>query len=107
MSGHVTINVDNYDNYHIYSHTHQEEGSTSKNTKWPSNFKTFKRYNLQCSPDKSDWSPVTIATFNIWNVNSTEKENHNKRLNRLAKVRGINKNNYLPIVGSNSNRYQI
>ncbi len=42
--------------------------------------------NIKCSFE-FDLPKVTIATYNIWNVNGTRKETHLKRITRLAKVR--------------------
>ena len=43
---------------------------------------------MKCLSDVNefDWSKVTIATYNIWNINSTTKETHRKRITRLAEV---------------------
>lgn len=91
LSGIVTIDVDNYKNYYLHSHTQDNNESMSVYKKWNfrGNYSKVSESERMCctTSNQSDWLPVTIATFNIWNVNSTSGEDSKKRLHRLCKVK--------------------
>ena len=84
----------------IYSHTHYHHLSPSLQCKRITNpIVTYNsatsktcNLNIKCQPleltaRESDWSKITIATYNIWNMrNSSAGESHPKRIKRLIKA---------------------
>ncbi|XP_019860338.1 PREDICTED: uncharacterized protein LOC109588632 [Amphimedon queenslandica] len=89
LSGIVTIDVDSHKNYYLHSHTQDNHESMSVYERWnfKRNYSKVSECEMCCTiVNQSDWLPVTIATFNIWNVNSTSEEDSKKRLHRLCKV---------------------
>ena len=92
VSHQLIITSDIHERYHLYSHTYQKiTPDNCLKTKW-----TLYTMNHQserlclkppiCGGKESDWSPVSIATVNIWNINSTFNEMSSRRLKRLGKV---------------------
>ena len=92
----LSIIEDGNKEIHVYSHTYNNYNHIQPLCDYQDLFWSFIhdkmdescRTDINCDVDmiESDWSQVSIATYNIWNVNSTEGETHWKRLKRLTKV---------------------
>ena len=92
----LSIIEDGNKEIHVYSHTYNNYNHIQPLCDYRDPFWSFIhnkmdescRTDFKCDVDmiKSDWSQVSIATYNIWNVNSTKGETHWKRLKRLTKV---------------------
>jgi endonuclease/exonuclease/phosphatase family metal-dependent hydrolase len=83
----MTIMSDFYERYHLYGFTKQQISKTQncgKDSFYQVNKKICRTLTI-CTERNSDWLPVTIATLNVWNVNSTANESGSRRLKRLAK----------------------
>ena len=89
LSGIVTIDADNYENYYLHSHTQHDDESKSVYKRWNfrRDYSQVSESEMCCGANESEVLPVTVATFNIWNVNSTSGEDSKKRLHRLCKVK--------------------
>lgn len=83
----------------LYSHTHYHHLSPSLQCKRANPIVNYNNatsrtcnFNIKCQPleltaRESDWSKITIATYNIWNMrNSSASESHRKRIKRLIKA---------------------
>ena len=100
VSHYMIITSDIYKRYHLYSHIFSANGYMK--TAFTPAFTTAQTFLRRIIPScggtcycqrtnrtktiDSDWSSVSIATLNIWNINSTSEENWKGRIKRLGKV---------------------
>lgn len=97
LSHYMIITSDIYKRYHLYSHIFSANGYVKTGfTPAFTTAQTFLRriiplcggtcYCQRTKTIDSDWSSISIATLNIWNINSTSEENWKGRIKRLGKV---------------------
>lgn len=86
----ITIATDMHDYGHVISHTHYEglgRGACLSGGDVPFVIVAPQCRITKCgSAGEGDRFPVTVATLNIWNLDSNETEPATSRLRRLTKV---------------------